>query len=96
MPHVLYDPETTRTVKGKYGIGHKFFKTVGAAKAWRTRNVNKGNTKYATYEIAESGDFSRNIEKMVTRRNIMSGKEYQESINTPRCCSPASELYWSM
>jgi len=32
----------------------------------------------------------------VTRINLMSGKEYEESVNTPLCCSPASETYWSM
>lgn len=34
--------------------------------------------------------------KMVTRINLMSGKEYQEAEDTPLCCSPASETYWSM
>lgn len=33
---------------------------------------------------------------MVTRINLMSGKPYEEDINTPSCCSPASETYWSM
>ncbi len=37
-----------------------------------------------------------NSRKMVTRVNLMSGEEYQESIDTPLCCSPASETYWSM
>ena len=34
--------------------------------------------------------------KMVKRRNLMSGKEYMEAEDTPLCCSPASETYWSM
>lgn len=33
---------------------------------------------------------------MVERTNIMTGKKYMEASDTPRCCSPASELYWSM
>jgi hypothetical protein len=33
---------------------------------------------------------------MVKRKNLMSGKEYEEDINTPLCSSPASETYWSM
>lgn len=33
---------------------------------------------------------------MVTRRNLMSGQEYQEAEDTPLSCSPASETYWSM
>ena len=33
---------------------------------------------------------------LVTRKNLMTGKEYQEEENTPLSCSPASETYWSM
>ena len=33
---------------------------------------------------------------MVERTNLMSGKTYLEDENTPLCCSPASETYWSM
>ena len=32
---------------------------------------------------------------MKTVINIMSGKEIQIATNTPRCCDPSSELYWS-
>ena len=32
----------------------------------------------------------------VTRKNMMSGKEYQERFDTPHFCSPSSETYWSM
>lgn len=34
--------------------------------------------------------------EMVTRVNIMTGKEYQERRDTPLACSPASETYWCM
>jgi hypothetical protein len=36
------------------------------------------------------------IEKTVTKRNLMSGEEFQERANTPHYCSPSSETYWSM
>jgi len=32
----------------------------------------------------------------VTRVNAQSGQEYRERYDTPRSCSPASDLYWSM
>ena len=38
----------------------------------------------------------RYVPKMVTRVNLMTGKEYQEAEDTPLSCSPASETYWSM
>lgn len=34
-------------------------------------------------------------ETFVTRKNIMSGKEYQERYDTPYYCSPSSETFWS-
>lgn len=35
-------------------------------------------------------------EVMVERVNLMTGKKFMELRDTPRCCSPASEAYWSM
>ena len=35
-------------------------------------------------------------ETYVTRKNLMTGVEYQERYDTPYFCSPASESYWSM
>ena len=35
-------------------------------------------------------------ETWVTRENFLSGKKYQERYDTPRSCSPACELYWTM
>ena len=35
-------------------------------------------------------------ETMVTSRNTMNGKEFQERYDTPYYCSPSSETYWSM
>ena len=34
-------------------------------------------------------------ETLVTRRNAMTGVEYQERYDTAYSCSPASESYWS-
>lgn len=35
-------------------------------------------------------------ETFVTRRNLLSGKEFVERYDTPYYCSPSSESYWSM
>jgi hypothetical protein len=35
-------------------------------------------------------------ETFVTRKNMMSGVEFQERYDTPYYCSPSSESYWSM
>jgi hypothetical protein len=35
-------------------------------------------------------------ETYVTKKNMMSGAEFQERYDTPYYCSPSSETYWSM
>lgn len=84
MLYVVYDMDTTVKLNDKY------YKSEAAAKAAITRS-GKENLSYA-----EVGIFNRVIEKQVQRTNAMTGAVYWERANTPRSCSPASELYWSM
>ena len=100
MGYVIYDKASTK-------LKSNSFKTVSAANA-ALICMNKsgadtqgllGNEPEApqfTMGIAEIGYYYEHIEKTVTRVNMMSGAEYTESVNTPLCCSPASETYWSM
>ena len=88
--YVIYQVESSAIVKG--------FATAPAAKGWLTRMLREGKIEGARedYGITDVDHYYAKIEKMVTRVNLMSGEEYQESINTPLSCSPASETYWSM
>jgi hypothetical protein len=63
--------------------------------------------KSQTWMQEEMSDLRRNLyptakfrmelhETYVTRKNLLSGKEYQERFDTPNYCSPSSESYWSM
>lgn len=36
------------------------------------------------------------LPKMVTVKNLMTGKDVEIDRDTPWCCNPASETYWSM
>jgi hypothetical protein len=91
MSYVIYNKETTRKLDSKY------YATEAAAKAALTRAAKKDNTLIkADYTIAETNNFYDNIELMVERTNLLSGKKYMERANTPLCCSPSSETYWSM
>ena len=36
------------------------------------------------------------FETYVTRKNTMSGRDFQERYDTPYFCSPSSETYWSI
>ena len=79
------------------------YKTMAAAKAGLTRiakaeGLLKTDPNYAEYRyaIAEADYFHKNIEKTVTKKSYMNGKEFKEPVNTPYYCSPSSETYWSM
>lgn len=89
---VVYHKETTKIVGSRV---HKTWKSLGAAKGHLNRMAKMGYN-VNEYDIASQSFFSDNIEKMVVRKNLMSGKEFTESVNTPYYCSPSSESYWSM
>ena len=95
MSYVLFNLETTITVKDKYHIGTKLYKTEGAAKAERTRLTKKGKLKAEEYGVLPVAEFAK-IEKMETKKNLLSGHEFTQSVNTPLCCDPSSETYHSM
>ena len=109
MSYVIYKQDTTAIVEV---VRHRpyrrttSYKTLPAAKAALTRMHKKFIDQHGidavedgplyNYGIAEEGHYRAKIEKMVERVNMMSGKKYMESVNTPAYCSPASESYWSM
>ena len=81
----------------------QYYKTMSAAKAGLTRikkaeNLLPTDPNYADfrYGIAEAEYFHKTIEKTRTRKNMMSGLDFTETVNTPGYMSPASESYWSM
>ena len=51
---------------------------------WGEQGAYRGGYVYTVHET------------MVTRKNMITGKEYQERYDTPHYCSPSSETYWSM
>lgn len=107
MSYVIYNKQTTKTLLAparSVGCYNETYKSRTAAKAALTRldnkdKLGKGEDGFpllkTDFAIAEIMDFRKNIEKMVTRKNAMTGKEFQEPINTPYSCSPASENYWT-
>jgi hypothetical protein len=69
------------------------YKTFGSARATRTRLCNKAGYTVDQLNIIDTKHYKP---RMVTRKNLMSGAEFEEDVNTPNCCSPASETFWSM
>lgn len=69
------------------------YKTFGSARATRTRLCNKAGYTVEQLSIIATTHYKP---RMVTRTNLMTGKTFEEDVNTPNCCSPASETFWSM
>jgi hypothetical protein len=94
MAYVVYNKETTKTIRAK-AYGKEYYATEAAAKAFLTRMVKMGYHK-EDFAVAEIGDFRANIEKYENVTNLMSGKPVRQSVNTPLSCDVSSETYWSM
>ena len=92
---VIYNKATTAIVKER-SYSKAYYATEAAAKSAVTRFVKKGIVNKDEVAIADHITYSETIEAQVKRVNMMSGKEYFESVNTPSFCSPSSESYWSM
>ena len=69
------------------------YKTWGAAKATRTRLCRKAGWKFNELTIVEQRSYRAPMKKV---HNLMTGVEIEIPADTPRCCDPSSELYWSM
>lgn len=95
--YVLFYTETTkfvRIMRNGYWQNAKF-ETLAAAKAGLTRLAKKGKVNPADCSILSMEEFAK-IEKTEVVRNLMTGKEVVQSVNTPLCCDVSSETHWSM
>jgi len=73
---------TYETVRGAKGACTKLNKNYGNCGQWVVMSIEDYCNAYPV--------------KMVQKTNLMSGNTYMEAEDTPNCCSPASETYWSM
>lgn len=96
MSWIIYHKDTTDLLCDKYNRPN-MYATPAAVIAGLTRAYNSGKIKSRKdWFIAEYSDFKANIEKQETKINLMSGQPFTQSVNTPLCCDPSSETYWSM
>ena len=94
---VLFNVDSTKIVRimrNGYWQDAKFA-TEGAAKAAATRLSKAGKLVLNDHAIMEVAEFAK-IEKTEVVRNLMTGKEVVQSVNTPLCCDVSSKTYWSM
>jgi len=86
MSYIVYHIASTQLSKS--------YKDETGAKRGRTcMNRNAGSVQYA---YASNEDYHNKVVGMKTVRNLMTGKEIQIPTNTPGCCDPSRESYWSM
>jgi hypothetical protein len=74
---------------GKNKVGLRFYQVMDFA------SVTKDYIETVAEQKRKLGFVVEVFETYITRKNMMSGKEYQERYDTPYYCSPSSETYWS-
>lgn len=95
MRFVIYNRHTSRIYQHPR-TRKEYYDTIRAAKAARTRLERDGKIDATDYDIADVSTYTRDIEQFKTVKNLMSGKPVRVSVNTPACCDPSTETYWSM
>ena len=74
---------------GKNKVGLRFYQVMDFA------SVTKDYIETVAEQKRKLGFVVEVFETYITRKNMMSGKEYQERYDTPYYCSPSSETFWS-
>lgn len=83
---IVYHRESTQAVKS--------FDLESAAKRSRTCLNRKAGADEYGYTFSDI--YYKEVVKTMKVKSLMSGKEVEIPSNTPWCCNPASETYWSM
>jgi hypothetical protein len=74
----------------------RYFKTKAGAK--RSATCSNRNADKFVYNFVEESWFELKYGPVGTKvvKNLMTGKDVVIAADTPWCCNPASETYWSM
>lgn len=86
MTYYVYHRKSTSIIK--------VFNTHSGAK--RSMTCMNRNSQSDDYAVAEADYYEKNIVWRKKVKNLMTGKEIEIDSNTPLCCDPSSETYWSM
>ena len=99
MSYIVYEKSSTKRIAGLNGGPKKeSFATMAAAKAAKTKFL-KAQLVYGENDIAiaEAIEFYSVIEKEIEGVSAQDGKTpVKVKANTPYCCDPRYERYWSM
>jgi hypothetical protein len=87
MTYLVYNMET------KAIFDDKRFAYKAVALRWADKWEKRYKVKLNAMQVVDYHKTHGNLTKKV--RNLMTGQEVEENINTPYSCSVASEAYWS-
>ena len=94
MSYVIFNIQTEKLyVKHPWGSA-EHYPTAGGAKGACTRLNKKAGTD--DWMVITDEEFRALPVKMKKVRNMMSGTEIEIPEDTPACCDPSMESYWSM
>lgn len=83
---IVYHISSTQMIKS--------FASLSSAKRSMTcMNRNAGSFEY---QYTTDEDYYTRVVSKKTVKNLMTGKMIEIDSNTPRCCDPSSETYWTM
>ena len=92
---IIYNKATTLLLGGT--LYPKEYETMRGARGGLTRAFNSGEIKDRNeWAIEDRVVFHNSIEKTETVHNLMTGTPVVQPVNTPNCCDPSSETYWTM
>ena len=85
-------------LKNKKPYGTFKFEGLGIHENGKTGRQAEGELtgEMIDMKIINTDTYFNNIEAQEEVTNMMSGKKFKQSVNTPNFMSPSSETYWSM
>lgn len=86
MAYVVYHILSTQMIR--------IFNKESAAK--RSTTCANRNAGYRSYAYCDEDFYHNEVVKTKKVRNLMTGEEVEIDSNTPHCCDPSTETYWSM
>lgn len=92
---LIVNVQTQLTYRHPGHVGSAQYETERGAKIAATKLNRKFSTVVWMAMSAEDYELAHPV-KMKKVKNLMSDKEIEIPENTPLCCDPSSETYWSM
>jgi len=92
MAYVVVDKKSQTKVTNR-NTGVSSYPTLGGARRAATRNNKKNDGR--EYVAMSDAEYKAQLPK-ITVKNMMTGIDVVIDADTPLCCDPSSETYWSM